>query len=275
MPVNDYDWLYAAAAKDWNLDPLWLKAIAGQETRGNPRLTSPAGAQGLMQIMPETQRALGVEDPFDPAQSIYGGAKYLSEAIEKEGQNANALLYYHGGPGWRNSYGPESRAYAPAVIARYQALIQAASKPYVIGDSIARGLQQAGKFDGSAQEGLSPQDVYNRINGITDSILGRPVILSSGISNAPSQQQLDMVRSQIEQLQRRGASQITLMGIGDRQDFAGLNDGLSQVAQDMGVQFAGPIPPDMLAGDRVHPKTYQPLLSSVMQPQQTTAQAGQ
>ena len=83
-----------------------------------------------MQIMPQTQTGLGIENPFDPVQSIWGGAKYLDEALTKEGNPEAALLYYHGGPHWRQTYSKstEAQGYVPAVAAHYKAL-QAAGVP--------------------------------------------------------------------------------------------------------------------------------------------------
>lgn len=124
-PLAPLDPIFQAAGQDWNVDPLLLKAIAGQESGGNLRAVSRAGAQGLMQITPETQKYLGVTNPWDPVQSIYGAAKYLSEGLDKEGSPEGALLYYHGGPDWRDHYGRESASYVPAVAARYQALAKA------------------------------------------------------------------------------------------------------------------------------------------------------
>lgn len=120
--LGQYDPIFQAAGEEWNVDPRLLKAMATQESGGDARAQSGAGAQGLMQIIPSTQKALGVTDPHDPAQSIYGGAKYMARALDAEKTPEDALRYYHGGPGWRGSYGPESRAYAPAVTAHYQRL---------------------------------------------------------------------------------------------------------------------------------------------------------
>jgi soluble lytic murein transglycosylase-like protein len=120
-----YEPIFQAASQSWNVDPLLLKALAAQESRGNPRAVSKAGAQGLMQIMPDTQKYLGVTDPFDPVQSIFGAAKYLSEGLDKEGSPEGALLYYHGGADWKSRFGPESAAYVPAVAGHYKALLAA------------------------------------------------------------------------------------------------------------------------------------------------------
>lgn len=128
MPVSDYDPIFDAAGKEWNVDPNLLRAVATQESNGNPQAVSGKNAHGLMQIIPETQKYLGITDPNDPTQSIYGAAKYLSEGLDKEGTPEGALLFYHGGPAWRGSYGKESAGYVPAVTAHYQKLTAASQK---------------------------------------------------------------------------------------------------------------------------------------------------
>ena len=75
MPLSDYDPIFQAAGREWNVDPTLLKAMARRESNGVPNAVSSAGAQGLMQIMPDTQKDLGVTDPNDVVQSIYGSAK--------------------------------------------------------------------------------------------------------------------------------------------------------------------------------------------------------
>lgn len=115
--------VFDQAGAAWNVDPNLIRAVAMQESGGNTRARSKAGAQGLMQIIPETQKHLGVQDPHDPVQAIWGGAKYLAEGLDKEGTPEGALLYYHGGPGWRDAYGPESRGYVPGVGAKLQQIV--------------------------------------------------------------------------------------------------------------------------------------------------------
>ena len=81
MPLDDYNPIFQAAGNEWNVDPTLLKAIAQQESAGIPTAVSKKGAAGLMGLMPPTQADLGVTDPTDPVQSIYGGAKYLSQML--------------------------------------------------------------------------------------------------------------------------------------------------------------------------------------------------
>jgi hypothetical protein len=119
--LDQYDETFRAAGQEWNVDWRALKAIAAQESRGDPGAMSKAGARGLMQIMPDTGKKLGMTDLHDPVQSIWAGAKYMNEALTAERDNPHAaLLYYHGGPGWRQAYGPESKGYVPAVAGHYQ-----------------------------------------------------------------------------------------------------------------------------------------------------------
>lgn len=126
MRGSDLDPVFSEAGLEWNVDPALLKAMAAHESGGNPRAVSKAGAQGLMQIMPATQRYLGVTDPNDPVQSIWGAAKYMAEALDAEKTPEDALRLYHGGPGWRASYGQESAGYVPGVARQYQALAKTA-----------------------------------------------------------------------------------------------------------------------------------------------------
>jgi soluble lytic murein transglycosylase-like protein len=128
-PLAPFDHIFQAAGQEWNVDPLLLKAMARQESGGDPNKVTPAGrgnvAQGLMQITPATQKTLGVQDPFDPVESIWGAAKYMDEALQREKTAEDALRYYHGGPGWRKAFGPESRGYVPAVGRYYKQYIDA------------------------------------------------------------------------------------------------------------------------------------------------------
>jgi soluble lytic murein transglycosylase-like protein len=112
-----------AAAQRNGLDPALLVGLIKQESGFNPNAGSPAGAQGLCQLMPGTARGLGVTDLHDPVQSIEGGAKYLAQQLKSfNGDVARALAAYNAGPGAVQRYGgvppyAETQNYVRAVQA--------------------------------------------------------------------------------------------------------------------------------------------------------------
>jgi soluble lytic murein transglycosylase-like protein len=112
-----------AAAQANGLDPALLAGLIKQESGFNPHAGSGAGAQGLTQLMPGTARGLGVTNPFDPAQSIMGGAKYLKAQLDAFGGDVTkALAAYNAGPGAVKRFGgvppyAETQNYVRAVQA--------------------------------------------------------------------------------------------------------------------------------------------------------------
>jgi soluble lytic murein transglycosylase-like protein len=110
-----------AAARD-GIDPSVLYGLIEQESGFDPSATSSAGAQGLTQLMPSTAASHGVTQPHDPAQSIEGGARYLSGLLHQfAGNTTDALAAYNAGPGAVEQYGgvppyPETQQYVAKVL---------------------------------------------------------------------------------------------------------------------------------------------------------------
>ncbi|MFT4248159.1 MAG: lytic transglycosylase domain-containing protein [Pseudomonas sp.] len=109
----------AAAAAEYELSPELLRTLAWSESGFDPKAVSPAGAIGLMQLMPQTARELGV-DPWNPEQNIRGGAAYLRQQLDRFGGDLErALAAYNAGPAQVERHGGvppfrETRAYVAA-----------------------------------------------------------------------------------------------------------------------------------------------------------------
>lgn len=114
--------LIERAAKERELDPKLVRAVAEQESALRPCAVSSKGAMGLMQLMPATIEQLGVRDPFDPRQSIDAGSRYLKELLDRyHGDLPQALGAYNAGPATVNQAGgipdiPETRDYVAAIL---------------------------------------------------------------------------------------------------------------------------------------------------------------
>lgn len=97
---TDLDSIFEAASKKFNVPLNLLKAVAKAESDFNPSATSSCGAMGIMQLMPDTAKSLGVKNAYDPYQNIMGGAKYLSQMLDNyNGDIRLSLAAYNAGPG--------------------------------------------------------------------------------------------------------------------------------------------------------------------------------
>ncbi len=103
-----------------------VKMVIKTESNFKHTAVSKAGAKGLMQLMPGTAKELGVEDPFNPIENIWGGARYLKKMLDRHGGNINkALASYNWGPGNFDKYGQggnmprETRNYISIVNQHY------------------------------------------------------------------------------------------------------------------------------------------------------------
>ena len=122
-----YETTIRAAARLYRLPESLLRAVIHTESNYNPNAVSRTHAMGLTQLMPSTARFLGVTQPFEPRQNIYGGAKFLRLLANRFGGDMVLVLAgYFSGAGAVQKYGgvppyPGVRAYVKAVLRRFYA----------------------------------------------------------------------------------------------------------------------------------------------------------
>jgi soluble lytic murein transglycosylase-like protein len=113
MVLTEYqippEWAYEAfiqeAAARYHVKPGLVRAVVQVESAFDPYAVSTAGAQGLMQLMPELSEELGVQDPFDPRENVMAGTRYLAQLLNAYDGNVElALAGYNAGPGRVEQY---------------------------------------------------------------------------------------------------------------------------------------------------------------------------
>jgi soluble lytic murein transglycosylase-like protein len=115
-----------AASEVFTVDESLIRAIIHAESAYQPEAQSPKGAQGLMQLMPATQKELQVDNVFDPLDNIEGGTLYLSRLLDQFDQDVElAAAAYNAGPGAVQEYGgippyKETREYVRRVKILYR-----------------------------------------------------------------------------------------------------------------------------------------------------------
>ena len=96
---HDLQTIIGEASESSQIDADFIASMIRAESANNPRAVSRKGAQGLMQLMPQTASSLGVKDSFDPAANVDGGVRYLRELLLRyDGDAAKALAAYNAGP---------------------------------------------------------------------------------------------------------------------------------------------------------------------------------
>jgi soluble lytic murein transglycosylase-like protein len=123
-----YDSTIRAASQVFGVSADLIRAVIMQESGGDPGAVSHKGAKGLMQLTDPTARDLGVTDPFDPVQNIFGGTRFLANMLKNfKGNLELALASYNAGPGAVEKYGgippyKETQNYVKGVLGRLESL---------------------------------------------------------------------------------------------------------------------------------------------------------
>ncbi len=126
LPVFEARGMVESAARRAGIDPNLLQAVAAQESAFRPCAVSAKGAQGLMQLMPATALDLGVRNPFDPAESLAGGATLLKRLLTRYSGDLNRVLgAYNAGPARVDAADgvppiPETMSYIEKIMGKLQ-----------------------------------------------------------------------------------------------------------------------------------------------------------
>jgi soluble lytic murein transglycosylase-like protein len=121
----DLEKLVRDVSREHGVDPRLADALVRVESAYNPWAVSRAGAQGLMQLMPETAERLAVSDPFDPVENVRGGMREFARLLDRySGKIALALAAYNAGEGAVERYRgippfPETRSYVTRIMTMY------------------------------------------------------------------------------------------------------------------------------------------------------------
>jgi soluble lytic murein transglycosylase-like protein len=135
QPAPDLDDVVRAASGTYHLDPDLVNSVIRAESGFNVRAVSPKGAQGLMQLMPQTAAQLGVQNVFDPQANVEGGTRYLRELLERyDFDLIKALAAYNAGPQRVEQYGGvppyhETKAYVARIVRDFNKKKLAAQNP--------------------------------------------------------------------------------------------------------------------------------------------------
>lgn len=153
-----YDAIIDAAAQAHGVDPALVRSVIRAESGFKNGQTSSAGAGGLMQLMPDTAKGLGVKNVMDPAQNINAGTKYLGQLLAKyDGDVNKALAAYNWGPGNLDKHGIEN---APKVTRDYIAKVRS-GKTNTVGNR--EGINRPGSARAAAEVFFGPDAVENEI----------------------------------------------------------------------------------------------------------------
>lgn len=163
---GDYSAYISEASAKYGVPEELIRRVIQQESSGNPNAVSPMGAIGLMQLMPGTAEALGV-DPNDPHQNIMGGTQYLAQQYAKFGSWDLALAAYNAGPGAVEEYGgvppyAETREYVSKIMGNAYAAQSRMASSYATGGS-GNTTISIGKIDIAVPKDAPPAQYYSAV----------------------------------------------------------------------------------------------------------------
>ncbi|MEM1179295.1 MAG: lytic transglycosylase domain-containing protein [Acidobacteriota bacterium] len=172
-PTAHLEHLTQRFAREFRLSPTLVQAVMQVESGYNTKALSPKGAMGLMQLMPETARILGVRDPWDPAQNVRGGARYLREQLDRFGGDVTlALAAYNAGPTAVTRFKgippyKETQRYVQKVLSLYRdrppSLVQDLARQKAREREIQRAAEQAKDAKNRGNDVYVTRDENNRI----------------------------------------------------------------------------------------------------------------
>lgn len=178
QPSTPHSQVVVREAMRQGLDPRLALAVMQSESNGNALAVSPKGAQGLMQLMPATAAELGVQNALDPAQSAYGGVKYLKQMHERyRGDIPKILAAYNAGPGAVDRYGgippfAETQNYVRKTMAR-MGQSQTFVRPELT-DPL-QTPEALGDLGQTQHTGQAPSVGQQAIAGAKQAVMGSPV----------------------------------------------------------------------------------------------------
>jgi len=149
-----YGELIGAAALLHDVDPKLILAVIIVESEGNANVVSRRGAQGLMQLMPKTAKAMGAENSKDPRQNILAGTRYLKELEERYGYDSfeERLLAYNMGPQgakrWLLKHPPEEYGYVENVMYVYYMLVEEEKEKIRLAEDVMKKFADQDVFYG-------------------------------------------------------------------------------------------------------------------------------
>lgn len=219
--VENYRGKITEHSKAMGVDPALAAGMVAQESRGDTRAISPAGARGLTQLMPGTASDLGVKDPHNPDEAIPGGIKYLKQQLDKYGNEELALMAYNWGPGHVDNWikNGKDQSKVPAETRDYVQRVQGYKKAYADRwDPLREGVNAAVPVPGAGQTDASGVPAPGAPAG-TSAAAGPP-----GYFN-PVDMKIDAERKHLQNTMR------------NQKDNANRPDLLAAVKHEIDVQF--------------------------------------